>query len=77
MSWLNRTGVQVPVVLRQQVNIVKYKTVPGKVFQRLHESNIEELPSVKSLAVGLKQSGFQEYLVELRRLEYFVFKLSG
>ena len=47
------TGVEVPVVLGQQVHVVEYEAIPGKVLQRLHKSDIDEFAPVKPLAVSL------------------------
>ena len=34
------TGVEVPVVLGQEVHVVEYEAVPGKVLHGLHKANV-------------------------------------
>ena len=49
-------GVEVPVVLRQEVHVVEYEAVPGKVLHGLHKANVQEGPSVELVRVSLQDS---------------------
>lgn len=42
VSRLIRTRVQIPIVQRQQIQIVEYETVPGGQLHSLHETHIQQ-----------------------------------
>ena len=64
MSGLIRTGVEIPVVLGQEINIVEDKTVPVREFHSLAVANIEEHRSVEHFIVVLR---YHEYSIRYKK----------
>ena len=82
MSGLVRTGVEIPVVLGQEINIVEDKTVPVREFHSLAVANIEEHRSVEHFLVVLR---YHEYSIMMlikqtimsRTFTYIIYSASS